>query len=68
MKKSTYKKVAKVKVNARPKPKVTPDSDADKSGTDADADKTGKRKGPGKFDKPDREIHPDQPGIDSDRT
>ncbi len=45
---------------------IVPDTGADKSGTDTDSDKTHKRKEPGKFDKPEKEVNPDKTGIDTD--
>lgn len=44
--------------------KTKPDRDGDKSGTDKDSDKTEPTKGKNRFDKPKREVDPDQTGID----
>lgn len=57
--KNIYKKEATI-VNRT----VTPDTNADKSGTDKSADGTGKTPGPNKFDKPAKEKDPDTTKID----
>jgi hypothetical protein len=61
-------KQVSTKKNLASTPNISPDEDADKTGTDVDSDKTqtGHNKGhdKNKFDKPKRERNPDTTGID----